>query len=475
MENKKAESHLEECQTITMKLRFTIANKLILLFIIFGLFTGFFSVVVYRVVDNIEVEEILFSNLPQKLEQVKHYVNKDPIKDCIDNKNQASCAIVNDVYNYLQGLTERNLNFNLFYYEEDTKSWKSISISDENNPMTTLVQPSMIDSLDNTVDEEIIHRSDTVYSPFDSHSLFFLLDKESKIILEVYIAAKNLDKMLSHFLYILPVMIIAILLFSLVLGKLLARRFVRPLEQLERGSEEISRQNYGYQIQSKRKDEFQKLIDNFNHTSLSLKTNYKEVHRLNKELYDLFWGSLKALSIAIDENSNWTSGHSLRVEKYAKLIGEKIGLSTEKLEQLKMAAIMHDIGKIGIPGEILDKTGPLTPEELRIIQMHPEKGARILREITAYKDIVEPVLQHHEKYDGSGYPNGLKGEEISLMARILAVADVYDALSTDRPYRKALSTEQVIQFMETNAGTYFDPEIIKLFLNGTIDFLQRDP
>ncbi len=186
--------------------------------------------------------------------------------------------------------------------------------------------------------------------------------------------------------------------------------------------------------------------------------------RLIEELDELNWGTLYALARAIDAKSNWTAGHSERVTEVALKIGQNMGLDQKKLDDLHRGGLLHDIGKIGIPPEILDKAGKLTDEEYQLMREHVRIGARILEPIEAYGAVIPVVLHHHEYYDGSGYPDGLKGEGIDLGARIFTVADHYDALISDRPYRAGLPREKVIGFIKEDSGTKFDPNVVKAFL-----------
>ena len=186
--------------------------------------------------------------------------------------------------------------------------------------------------------------------------------------------------------------------------------------------------------------------------------------RLIEELNELNWGTLRALARAIDAKSSWTAGHSERSTKLSIEIGEVMGLNQDDLDDLRRAGLLHDIGKLGIPPEILDKAGSLTPEEHELMHKHPSLGARILEPIAAYSEVIPIVLQHHEFYDGSGYPNGLTGEAISLGARIFIVADTYDALTSDRPYRKALDRKSAIKYIKEEAGIKFDPKVVEAFL-----------
>lgn len=186
--------------------------------------------------------------------------------------------------------------------------------------------------------------------------------------------------------------------------------------------------------------------------------------RLIERIEQLHWGTLTALARAIDAKSAWTAGHSERVTQMALKIGRAIGLLGEELEILHRGGLLHDIGKIGTPAAILDKVGDLSEEELRLMREHVRIGARILEPIPGFADVIPIVLQHHEWFDGSGYPDGLTGEAISLHARIFAVADCYDALSSTRPYRPGLDLDRVIQFVKERAGSQFDPKVVEALL-----------
>jgi HAMP domain-containing protein len=186
--------------------------------------------------------------------------------------------------------------------------------------------------------------------------------------------------------------------------------------------------------------------------------------QLLEDLDALNWGTLRALARAVDAKSPWTAGHSERVTTKALQIGQVMGLTADELDNLHRGGLLHDIGKIGIPVSILDKPGRLTDEEFKAIRRHSAIGASILEPIAAYANAIPIVLQHHEHLDGKGYPQGLAGEKISLGARILAVADVYDALRSDRPYREGMPAERVIQIIEEEAGKQFDPNVVQALL-----------
>jgi putative nucleotidyltransferase with HDIG domain len=185
---------------------------------------------------------------------------------------------------------------------------------------------------------------------------------------------------------------------------------------------------------------------------------------LINELDQLTWGTLTALARTIDAKSPWTAGHSERVTKLALKIGQFLGLNQEEIDALHRGGLLHDLGKIGVPAEILDKPGKLTQEEEEIMHQHARLGARILEPISAYADVIPIVLQHHERFGGNGYPDGISGRVISLGARIFAVADSFDAMTSDRPYRKALERERAIEIIKKESGKQFDPDIVEVFL-----------
>jgi putative nucleotidyltransferase with HDIG domain len=191
------------------------------------------------------------------------------------------------------------------------------------------------------------------------------------------------------------------------------------------------------------------------------------------ELQEMNWGALQALARAVDAKSAWTAGHSERVTELALKIGKTLNLNSDSLEKLQRGAFLHDIGKIGVPLAVLDKPAKLSDEEFGLIKRHPDLGAKIIEPINAFKAIIPMIVQHHERFDGKGYPAGLAGEEIHQSARILAVADVYDAVSSDRPYRKGMVIEAALGLIQKEAGRQFDPEMVEALLKVIAKDQQR--
>ncbi len=189
-----------------------------------------------------------------------------------------------------------------------------------------------------------------------------------------------------------------------------------------------------------------------------------ELQQALVQLEEASMGTIRALADALDAKCDYTSGHSLRVSRYAVGMGRVFGLSKEDLKDIELAGILHDIGKIGVPESILWKPEKLDREEQSIMSEHPVKSAQIIGELQGLERAREYVLHHHEFMDGSGYPDHLAGKDIPLGSRIILVADAYDAMTTDRPYRKAIGHEKAIAELRKHAGHQFDPEIVEAML-----------
>ena len=198
----------------------------------------------------------------------------------------------------------------------------------------------------------------------------------------------------------------------------------------------------------------------------------QEIKKINTELKDTYekleksyLESIATLRYTVEAKDSYTRGHSDRVSEYSVLIGKKLGLSDLQLRTLQIGGLFHDIGKIGVPDSILLKESKLTDDEYSEIKNHPSIGAHILSNATIFKDIIPIVKHHHERYDGKGYPNMLKGNEIPYLARITAIADSFDAMTSKRSYRDSLPIETVIDEFRKNKGTQFDPELTDIFLD----------
>ncbi|MCH7703215.1 MAG: HD-GYP domain-containing protein [Planctomycetes bacterium] len=181
--------------------------------------------------------------------------------------------------------------------------------------------------------------------------------------------------------------------------------------------------------------------------------------RLTEEIRQASVDTVRALVSAVDQKDAYTSGHSNRVGYYAGLLGRELGLDEEALQNLNWSALLHDVGKIGIRDDVLKKAGPLTDDEFKHIQEHPRRGYEVVRQIPHFSIALDGVLHHHEHFDGQGYPDGLAGTDIPLQARIIQIADVFDALTTSRAYRGAFSWTQALAILKDEAGTTVDPDL----------------
>lgn len=174
--------------------------------------------------------------------------------------------------------------------------------------------------------------------------------------------------------------------------------------------------------------------------------------------------TIKSLVLAEETKDHYTKGHSVRMTNYASLVAKKLGFSPERLKVLETASVLHDLGKMGLADVILHKKGPLNRNEWELVKKHPDMAVEILSPLKFLSEEKKIIKHHHERYDGKGYPDGIKGDEIPIGARILAVVDSFDAMRTNRPYRAQLQMEVVISRLKNNAGTQFDPKIVKVFL-----------
>ena len=246
------------------------------------------------------------------------------------------------------------------------------------------------------------------------------------------------------------------LLLVLVIGFIVSNRISNPILELERAANQVAGGNLLVQVQPHGGDEVSQLTQRFNEM-------VKHLLQSQEDLIATYDRTLEGWVRALDLRDHETTGHSQRVADLTVQLARAIGVNETEMENLRRGALLHDIGKMAIPDSILLKPGPLTPEEWQVMQQHPGFALRMLQEIAFLKPALIVPGYHHERWDGSGYPSGLKEEEIPLPARIFAVIDAWDALLSDRSYRKAVAPEQARQIIERAAGSYFDPKIVQVF------------
>jgi putative nucleotidyltransferase with HDIG domain len=255
--------------------------------------------------------------------------------------------------------------------------------------------------------------------------------------------------------------VIVVAFAALIVGYLFAVGISTPIRDLAAYTRAIS----GGDFQARTKTsgaaprEISELAHTFNNMADDLENFVAQLKQAAEENRELFLGSIRMLAAAIDEKDPYTRGHSDRVAKYSVHIGRQLGLSAEDLDRLRIAALLHDVGKIGVDDRVLKKPGALTPEEFEIMRQHPSKGANIMRPVAQLKDMLPGIELHHENVNGKGYPYGLKGDQIPLMARIIGVADTFDAVTTNRPYQTAFDLTEALAIIRKLTGTKFDPVV----------------
>ena len=246
-------------------------------------------------------------------------------------------------------------------------------------------------------------------------------------------------------------------LVSIALSIYAARRITNPLKVLTQSSRAIARGDFSQRVHLKSRTEIGELAETFNVMSEELEQFVLDLRRAAEENRALFLGSIQMLAGAVDEKDPYTRGHSDRVTRYSMMIAREMGLDEGFLETLRISAQLHDVGKIGIEDRVLKKPGTLTPEEFEIMKTHTTKGANILRPVKQLQEMLPGIELHHESLDGRGYPYGLKDEQIPRLARIIAVADTFDALTTNRPYQQAHDPMDALRIIHSLAGKRLDP------------------
>jgi HD-GYP domain-containing protein (c-di-GMP phosphodiesterase class II) len=246
---------------------------------------------------------------------------------------------------------------------------------------------------------------------------------------------------------------------------LFASGIARPIRELAQRSRDIAQGNYQQRVDLKARNEIGELADNFNTMSASIEQAVEQLKKAAHENHLLFLNSVRMLAAAIDAKDPYTRGHSERVARYSIAIGKNLQLPQREMMNLRISALLHDVGKIGIDDRILRKPGALSDEEFEIMKQHPAKGAAIMSGVAQLIDIIPGMKYHHEKWSGGGYPEGLEGEQIPMQARIVAIADTFDAMTTNRPYQKAMELGYVVEKIKSFGGTRFDPRVVDAFVN----------
>jgi putative nucleotidyltransferase with HDIG domain len=254
--------------------------------------------------------------------------------------------------------------------------------------------------------------------------------------------------------------VVVVTFVALIFGYLFALGITRPIRGLVQSTRAMSRSEFHERVEVSGAAEIGELAETFNQMAGHIEQYVDQLKLAAEENHELFLGSIRMLAAAIDEKDPYTRGHSGRVARYSTIIGHGLGMNAEDLDRLRIAALLHDVGKIGVDDRVLKKPGKLTDEEFDLMKQHTVKGANIMRPVAQLKDVLPGIELHHERMDGKGYPYGLPAEQIPLMARIIAVADTLDAITTNRPYQSAMDIDFAIERIRSLAVSRFDPTVV---------------
>ena len=286
------------------------------------------------------------------------------------------------------------------------------------------------------------------------------LDKSSRLgVIAIQDEAAALRSVSDMRWQVLWISLIAGLL-TIVIGVFFASKLTHPVSELAGGAHRIASGDFSTRINITSRTELGDLGNSFNLMTDQIESMIGDLQRSAEENRQLFIGTVKALAAAIDGKDPYTRGHSERVSRFSMAIAQRLGLPDDEIEKIRISALLHDVGKIAIDDKILKKPAAPTDEEFEIMKGHPQKGYKIMSQIPAMKEFLSGMYMHHEMVNGKGYPQGLKGDEIPLMGKIVAVADTFDAMTTDRPYQKAFKFEEALARIESFVGTRYDPAVV---------------
>jgi HD-GYP domain-containing protein (c-di-GMP phosphodiesterase class II) len=254
------------------------------------------------------------------------------------------------------------------------------------------------------------------------------------------------------------------LLLSIIAAIFFASGIARPIRILAERTREIAQGKYENRVTLRTHNEIGDLAENFNVMSESIETAIEQLKKAAQENHLLFINSIRMLAAAIDAKDPYTRGHSERVARYSIAIGKNLHLPEKEMKNLRISSLLHDVGKIGIDDRILRKPGALNDDEFEVMKGHPAKGAAIMAGVAQLTDCIAGMKYHHEKWSGGGYPEGLEGEAIPMQARIVAIADTFDAMTTNRPYQKAMELSYVVEKIKSFGSTRFDPQVVDAFV-----------
>lgn len=261
----------------------------------------------------------------------------------------------------------------------------------------------------------------------------------------------------------LYISLLAAMLASLI-GFYFAEKLTRPVRELAAGALRIAAGDFSQRVKVPGRTELGQLGASFNQMTDQVERFVGDLQRSANENHELFLGTVKALAAAIDGKDPYTRGHSERVSRFSVATAQGLGLPESEIEKIRISALLHDVGKIGIDDNVLKKPSALTDAEFEIMKTHPQKGYKIMSQIPAMRDFLPGMHMHHEMINGGGYPQGLKGDEIPMQARIVSVADTFDAMTTERPYQRAMDLETALTRLKSFVGTRYDARVVAAFI-----------
>lgn len=435
----------------------SLARRLTLAFTIFGLVIGYTVVIFFAVSSTNTFIRLASDSVQQYLDSVSKEnmrAKQTELLKIIDQRMtdiERGARVINIIF--------PSLKFDL--YLQDGKTWQR-TYMDQSGVVKSgkITDQVFAKSLEKTKTEGITTSSRFFYGAKDKVNVKINIspkDKSYTQIISFDIYRMGVIKILRENIYKAVIFFIVLLIISHTLGNIFSFLLAKPIEKLSNEARIIASGQYERRFTTGRKDEIGMLAE-------ALNTMASRIIDGTKERENILIGILIALTRAIDAKSPWTAGHSERVTKFAELIGRGLNLNEDQMRVLTISAILHDIGKIAVPEQILDKPGKLTEEEFAVVKKHSQAGADIIASIPSYETILPGILHHHERWDGGGYPKGIKEKNIPLFARIICIADVYDALTEDRPYRRAWSRDDVLKFFEDQKGKMFDSELVDTFM-----------
>ncbi len=265
-----------------------------------------------------------------------------------------------------------------------------------------------------------------------------------------------------------------VMIISLIVAVFASKSITRPIDQLARTARAIAARDFSVRANVRNRTEIGELAQGFNIMAEDIQQYISDLKRASEENHQLFVDSIEMIAAAVDAKDPYTKGHSGRVSNYSVILAREIGLDEQEIELVRASATLHDVGKIGVDDQVLRKPGVLSDEEFELMKRHTIIGFEIVRQVQQLADTLPGIRWHHESLDGAGYPDGVKGDEIPLLVRIIAVADTFDAITTDRPYQSGRDFPSALDILKKHAGTRYDPIVVDALHSAyTKGYLQK--